>query len=530
VLYVGVWLVYGFCTGQLIVWLCRKTILALLLSSLVSVGAVGVWLPSLLCGGMSGWQLWLAPLGMLAATRMLIRVWAGGRINERKPIYALVGLGLAAMAWFGVNLGYRAWEVPDAGEPVDLRAFRRSLPSGNENLAGRKIRAFLEVRRQADFFLLLAEAERLPVGVIEEPRSDGQPCLLSHLPPCVYLSDRLCKLAQQSESPDAALDYLAQVLALSRNLRSKATLESYLTGVKIEKSASAGLDHWLTTAGSKPALLRRALEKWNRHAAETPPLLDCLEAECYRASGLLKNPTAWDFSRRGGGAGRSPEPWLVAGIVHSLETPWEAERKDRLWRAVWAGQIRGGQTPCWQLPAYPPDPGKAGEPGRTILHGWLPAAKGPDANMTAAQLADLLEASWLTDPHLFCPAAPLQVAATRARWRIDAARLTIALVLHQGEAGKPAEQLDDLVPKYLPQLPVDPYSGQAFRYRIAREREEVRGDNGEGVLPVRAGQGILWSTGPDRVDDGGRSDGSGLKDYDSRWSQGGFDLIRVIPQ
>lgn len=528
VLYLGIWLVYGFCTGQIIVWLCRKTILALLLSLLVSAGAVAVWLPSLLCGGMGGWQLLLAPLGMLAASRVLVRAWAGGRIKERKPLYALVGLGCAALAWFGVNVGYRAWEVPDTGEPVDLRAFRQSIPSGDANLAARKIKAAADIvleRRGEDFLPLLEEAEWLPVGVIELPRYDGQPYALPYLPACVQISDRLCKLAQRSKEPDQALDYLAQVLALSRNLRNKAPRDSYLAGVRIEKSACAGLDHWLTAARSKPALLRRALAKLNRHVAETPPLLGCLEVECYRAAGLLELPILWDADRPGGGpaAGISGS-WLERGIVLSLEMPWEAERKTRLWRAAWAGIIRAGQTPCWELPAYPPERGKAGEPVRTLLHGWLPATKGPEATLTAERLADLLEASWVTDARLFCPVGPLQVAATRARWRIETARLTIALALHQVEAGKPAEQLDDLVPKYLPQLPVDPYSGQAFRYRLAREGEVVRGDN------VHVGQGILWSAGPDRVDDGGRTDGSLMEDDDSRWSQGGFDLIRVMPQ
>ena len=56
VLFFTVWLAYGFCAGQLVVWLCRKNILALLISSLVAATALSFWLPSLLCGGMRGWQ------------------------------------------------------------------------------------------------------------------------------------------------------------------------------------------------------------------------------------------------------------------------------------------------------------------------------------------------------------------------------------------------------------------------------------------------------------------------------------------
>src|SRR5262249_48931380 len=42
----GVWLVYGFCLGQVFVWYFRKTILAILMTFLVAGAAVIVWMPS----------------------------------------------------------------------------------------------------------------------------------------------------------------------------------------------------------------------------------------------------------------------------------------------------------------------------------------------------------------------------------------------------------------------------------------------------------------------------------------------------
>ena len=47
-------------------------------------------------------------------------------------------------------------------------------------------------------------------------------------------------------------------------------------------------------------------------------------------------------------------------------------------------------------------------------------------------------------------------------------QLQIALALYEVEQGRPAAKLDDLVPRYLPALPIDPYSGQSFNYRVAR--------------------------------------------------------------
>jgi hypothetical protein len=135
--------------------------------------------------------------------------------------------------------------------------------------------------------------------------------------------------------------------------------------------------------------------------------------------------------------------------------------------------------------------------------------------MTRADVAHLVDASWLADETLFCAVAPLRSAATRASWRVDATRQAIALSLYRLDEGKPAQDLKDLVPKYLPDgLPPDPYSGQPYHYRIAPENQ----------------QGIVWSTGPDRIDHGGRRHGGNLPDDDAQWSRGDFDLIKAAPQ
>jgi hypothetical protein len=519
VLFFTIWLAYGFSTGQLIVWLCRKTILALLLSGMLSAGAIGLWMPSLLCRGMSGWQLWLPPVAILVAGHWLVRAWAGGRIKERKPALALIGLGAGVVAWVALNIGYRTWEIPDVGEPLDRTAFRDSIPTGNDNLAGRKIQDAMSLLDHKDgrWLAALAEVPGLPLGVIEVPLGDGQLPLLRHLPVCRHMANRLDELALK-EPPAAAFNYRIQILALSRNLRNKAALMAYLEGIGTEAKAVAGLDRWLAEGKPSPELLRRALDELNRHVAETPSPLDCLQTECYRAGGLVTSPTVWSFSLDGRGI---PERWLTRLIALSLEMPWEEERRLRLWQVVWAGLFRGLETPVWELPTDSADNAVAGSDStRKIMQGWLPFNR----DVSAQQVARLLDASWLHDERLFCPILPLR-AATRARWRVDSCRLTAALMLYEIEQRKPADKLEDLVPKYVPAVPVDPYSGQALRYRVSRgEHVEEFGD-------VRAGQGVVWSTGPDRVDDGGREQGSKLADDHSRWAHGGgLDLIAVVPR
>jgi hypothetical protein len=532
VLFFGIWLAYGFCAGQVFVWLCRKSILAVLLASMAGAAALSLWLPSLLCRGMNGWQLWVLPVAMLVATRLLVRAWAAGRIKERRPMTALAGCAAVGLLWAGGNFGYRAWELPDVGAPVDPAEFRKSIPGAAANTAGQLLQEAVSEMEQAagndgPWLAKMAEVTRLSAGVIEAPRADGQPALLRHLATCRKMTDRLRTLSRDKRiagEPGPAFEHLAQILALSRNLRNKAPVESYLVGVESEAIALDDLQQWL--AQGKPAAdLRKVLDELNRHAAETPAPVDCVRTECFRAGGMLANPIAWNFaSGAPRGAGKVPERWLAGGIALSLDMPWEAERAQRLWRLVWVGLFRAVETPPWQLPQTPVAAGAGSETTRQILHGWLPAAEGRGASITRDQLARQLDASWLSDEHLYCPVVPLRTMATRARWRLDASRQAVALALLRAETGKPAQALADLVPKYLPELPIDPYSGQPFRYRVSA------GEQIENVGDVRPDQGVLWSTGPDRLDHGGRKHGGPLADDDANWSRGGFDLVTPVPR
>jgi len=534
VLYFGVWLAYGFCLGQVFVLLCRKSILAALLSGLVAAGALGLWLPTVLCRGMGGWQVWLPPFAMLLVTRFLIRAWASGRIKDRKPVAVLIGTGLVCLAWASLVFSRRALEMPDVGEPMDRLAFNKSIPQGADNKAAGKIEEalaeFQKDGKEGPWLPALAEATRLPAGVIVMPTGDGQAPILRHLPVCRKMTDRLRLLSREKLArgqPDKAFEHLAQILALSRSLRNKAPLESYLAGIQIENSALDSLDQLLVHGKPAPKLLKDVLDELNHHAAETPPPLDCLNTECFRAGGVLANPTSWSFFSEVDA--RIPERWLAGGIAFSLDVPWEQERATRLWRMVWAGLYRHLQTPHWQL-AQPLGGGKQGfsttkEATRQILQGWLNTADGPAASWTADNLASTMDRSWLCDEKLFCKVKPLRLAGTRSQWRVDSSRLEVALGLYQIKEGKTATKLADLVPKYLPKLPIDPYSGQDFHYRISNgEQIEFAGQQRN----VQPGQAVLWSTGPDRINHGGRKHGEHLPLDDPHWADG-FDLITVVP-
>lgn len=100
-------------------------------------------------------------------------------------------------------------------------------------------------------------------------------------------------------------------------------------------------------------------------------------------------------------------------------------------------------------------------------------------------------------------------AHAKAQHEKVAARLRLlitelALRCFRAETGQPPARLEELVPKFARQVPADPFSGKPLIYR-------VEGTNW-----------VLYSVGPDGVDDGGRPTSSsppatGDLLFDSRW-------------
>jgi hypothetical protein len=85
-----------------------------------------------------------------------------------------------------------------------------------------------------------------------------------------------------------------------------------------------------------------------------------------------------------------------------------------------------------------------------------------------------------------CATPSLQWQSARSEAGLDLLWTAVALRVWQAEHGAPPDSLDQLVPGLLPAVPRDPFVDQPLRYR--REGANF----------------VLYSVGPDRVDDGGR--------------------------
>jgi len=73
-----------------------------------------------------------------------------------------------------------------------------------------------------------------------------------------------------------------------------------------------------------------------------------------------------------------------------------------------------------------------------------------------------------------------------AEGKAEAARIAVAAVGYRLDRGRVAEKLEDLLPGYLKEVPLDPFDGKRMRYKV----------DGKDL--------VIYSVGPDLKDDGGR--------------------------
>lgn len=626
-IFLTIWLLYGYGIGQLFSMVFRKSAVAVVIALMATATVLTFWVPSLVSGGLHLWQVLFVPVALLAATRFVIWAWASNRLYTPRPALALIGCGLLSAAWIAGNLGYRVIEVPDTGEPFDVRGYVASLPTPEQNQAGDLIRKALRELRKHDTGVLMAlnppphpeagmmggmgmppgpgaggaamgpgaealpgppaphedhgeyhrrigqilregwpvkeqklgqwldrmfkgewfgqlrEAADLPLGMVENPRDT----IVYRYNSDLDMADRLAPLLgaralqlQARGDDSAALDHLIVLLAVSRNMRNHATTRTYWTGASMELNALHALEQWLTHLEKKPKLLRRALEELQRHEASLPPATDALKGDYVVMRNTLESLSFvsryFEYGDRQGVSRGIRELAALAG-----EMPWEKARRQRILNAAYGGYLRFAEAEypvmadqaLTDQEARRTRDGDRTAPGFRYLQSWLPAESGRGASLSRERLDRLIDRSWLGNFWLWQGEVGLSERASLCRVR--GSRLVLALGLYAMDKGKSPSSLDELVPGYLPApLPSDPYSGKSFRYRVSQGEQVHMGDtpDGEAVLrKVPAGQGIVWSVGPDGFDQGGTKQGEnrGFQDV-LGWTDAGLDWIFFMPE
>jgi hypothetical protein len=465
-------LVYGFVVGHLAGMLFRKTVVAGLVSGVVALSFAGLILPSIIAGGAAAWQVWL-PAGLLLVTaRLLLYPWATERIATRGPILRAIGGSSLAVAVLAAGIAYRVYEIPDVPDRLAESGFEQSLPSFEENEAGRTLMgAVLQFRKavQDNEATFLRGGSIDPLGTIGR---DGRPLgpefsdpwldavfaadwhhqlnALADRPPGVFddprnrdifaPQDPLRELRQMANvlrqrgmqrlkvgDAEAYPRLLRGGLAAVRTGRNKSGHAARLAAFEAEASLLDGLTEWMDQLRGRTDLLRNVLPELVRHDREMPAgTADADWAEQVILRNTLNNIGSWlparlarvrpDQVEAGGPADAEAE--LVA---FAWSVPWERVRRERLLRV------------------------------RT--HGEVPA-------------------SWLSDLHVRSlwrngRQDPVEARELRAQTRRRVAILAVALRLYQLDHGTNPPNLESLLPAYLPAVPDDPFTGLPFRYRLS---------------------------------------------------------------
>jgi ABC-type transport system involved in multi-copper enzyme maturation permease subunit len=538
------WPTYGFALGQMSSLVWRKSAVAVVVAIMTAAGAATLWVPSLLAGGLSVLQVLGVPLILLGACRLVLWDWVTDQLRTRMAVIRLVGGSVLASGWVLGNLAYRVMEAPGGGEPFDRASLAARVANPDEGRPGRDIR---EATR------LLDEREKSPVRKIAAPSAElheqlarvieqGLPAATpafqawlafmgndpfaetlsrgAHAAPGILISPTdmtagprdamdihragslLAARALQVQAGgahDVALDHLLTVLALSRQLRHDGPAYAYLAGTATERDALLALDHWLAKVGRRPDLLRRALNGLTAHEGAIPPVTATLAAEYLR------------FRTGLGTVSHAAGPLTNETEGQLMQVPWEGERARRLADAVFTGRRRMAES--GELVPLPDD---------GPLADWAPGPDGPGRS----RLGRLIDSSWIIGS--LPDTAPVQRAAQMSQCRVRAARLQVALGLYQAEHGQGAPSLAALVPALMPDLPEDPFTHREFGYRVSKGEQiawprQTAGGGQEFVRMVPAGQGVLWSAGPDGSDDGGTRQW-----YEPRGGRG-QDVIFLVP-
>jgi hypothetical protein len=586
-------LVYGFVVGHLAGMVFRKTVVAGLVALVVAATLAGLIMPSVIGGGVAAWQVWGPAAVLLLTARVTLYPWATQQVAARGPLARVLGGVFGALFVVVAGIGYRVVEVPSAPDRMADAGYEQSLPTSDANETGRRVKAAaarfrtaaLEAREDfpgprqpagparragpppenpdpllrairdgwtpensmlldrwlnqvfaADWPRVLEEVADDPPGVYEDPRD-----LDFFSPPDSFQNLRDMSIAlrvrgmqrQAAGDPDVFPALLRAGLAAARTARNRGGFQSVEIAHECERWLLFGIPYWLAHLDGRPDLLRTVLAELGRHETEMPVgAKDAFWAEQVMLRNTMDRLGSWlprvldpKSDRMDGPDSRADAESNVMAFAWHI--PWERLRRERLLRLE---TVR------------PVDP--------KLLSGLHVPIKW---RLTFERTKDVADED-------------LKAMALRRF-----SRVRVAVRFYELDHRAMPLDLPALAPRYLPTVPVDPYTGRPFGYRISVgedysagsvfvSREDylaygvaaslgnpVGGLSGLWIIgrladpesgrmalmlnpPVNInryvppGYGIVWSAGPDGQDNGGRR--TGPRGYPAN---PGDDWIMVLP-
>lgn len=303
-----------------------------------------------------------------------------------------------------------------------------------------------------------------PTGVAFDPRDYN---LIAFLPEVqdsreFFLTMATRGLREQALGrPDVFLDDVESLLAMARTMRSKTFSIVSLTMTAMEGVVAAAIPRWLERLGHDPRRLARLQSILARHESEPAESQRTFHlAMMVTMRNSIRDPQGWHVKSETIGMGDKPQSGkeqreTEANLLQfAWNVPWEKERLRRAfglanapnsppgWTLKNAYRRLAGQT---LLPGKTPEECIEGLPGFSTLSQLFSSGRSP---------------TWLRD--IGGPIRP--EIEQRRQAQLRAIQTLVALRRFEAVRGRLPARLDELVPDYLPAVPMDPFSRKPFRY------------------------------------------------------------------
>jgi hypothetical protein len=315
---------------------------------------------------------------------------------------------------------------------------------------------------------------------------------------------------QRGDLPGALDDYLA-ALHLSNCLRDKQGTSLHLLAMGIEGSVYVRLNVWSGRAQQTPDLLRRALSSLDERNAQRPPLSDAIKSDYAVARRVLSADIA---AMQNAGL---PEDVVQRIVLRSWLVPWELRRAGRLLDYVAFFELMAERFVQKSLqrgiPPHQADrswylyvdesnsQNQASDHSASTPRGHL-LRQGPDRR-TPFWLSTTPEMEavfpWYVRHTLDHPLGrdlrDPYYALYRHETRRRAITVILALQLWRLQHGALPDALSELVGTTLQELPLDPFTGEPFRYfpdGVAQEGLQSSFSRD----PLPPGTPFIWSARP----------------------------------
>lgn len=479
----------AYALGQFSSMHLRSEILAAFIALLLSV-VITAWAAVLFAWQLSGW-VFLLPLGVafMLATWLRAPDWIAGR-NTWQTWLKLALPMVAVLAFFAIAVPQaRLAQITDdpkstarRGSVVDLEQLIELNRQGDTPEARKTAAMYLEAAELLDSpsaVTLAMEAAARPtcwfdfnVGQFADPRNDH---------PSYWKLLSLLDVLRQAPL-DQSFDRLLAALRMSAHMRSGQPSAVFLNRLENEQFTFERIRSWAANERRTKEELKAALDQLSVHFREWPSLPDAFNADhlIVRDVILDKEPSL--------AVAKRPSSPLVHLAWLANQLPWEQQRALLALDEITHQNIRDAQELVTAL-----SPNQFG----TSLRKWIRSSYSPDGTATwllaqpAAATSHLarLEYQARSDVHdLYRAFCDNQVYR-------HAAMLQLALVMYRRDNGAYPDRLSAIVPEYLDDLPIDPYSRQPFHYEAAGLDLPLRPFTSSNFTRIEANTPMFWSAG-----------------------------------